>query len=57
MQMIDQKQLDNVEYFSCLGTMITNDARCTGKRDIKCRVVTEKALFATSRLFSLANCT
>jgi hypothetical protein len=26
---IDQKQLENVEYFSCLGTMITNDARCT----------------------------
>jgi len=21
---------DNVEYFNCLGSMITNDARCTG---------------------------
>jgi hypothetical protein len=27
--MIDQKQLVNVEYFSYLGSMITNDARCT----------------------------
>jgi hypothetical protein len=27
--MMDQKQLDNTEYFNCLGSMITNDARCT----------------------------
>jgi hypothetical protein len=27
--MIDQKQLENVEYFNYLGSMITNDARCT----------------------------
>jgi hypothetical protein len=26
--MIDRKQLENVEYFSCLGSVITNDARC-----------------------------
>jgi len=25
---IDRKQLDNVEYFSSLGSTITNDARC-----------------------------
>jgi hypothetical protein len=31
--MVDHKQLENVEYFSCLGRMITNDARCT--REIK----------------------
>jgi hypothetical protein len=31
--MIDQKQLENVEYFNYLGSMITNDARCT--REIK----------------------
>jgi hypothetical protein len=31
--MIDQKQLENVEYFSYFGSMITNDARCT--REIK----------------------
>ena len=29
--MIDQKQLENVEYFSYFGSMITNDARCTYK--------------------------
>jgi hypothetical protein len=28
-QMIDQKQQKNVEYFSSLGSTITNDARCT----------------------------
>jgi hypothetical protein len=26
---IDQKQLENVEYFMYLGSMITSDARCT----------------------------
>jgi hypothetical protein len=26
---IDQKQLENVEYFNYLGSMITNNARCT----------------------------
>jgi hypothetical protein len=31
--MIDQKQLENVEYFSYFGSMITSDARCT--REIK----------------------
>jgi len=31
--MIDQKQLQNVEYFNYLGSMITTDARCT--REIK----------------------
>jgi hypothetical protein len=29
--MIDQKQPENGEYFNCLGSMITNDARCTGE--------------------------
>jgi hypothetical protein len=27
--MTDQKQLENVEYFNYLGSMITIDARCT----------------------------
>jgi len=27
--MIDQKQPENVEYFNYLGSMTTNDARCT----------------------------
>jgi hypothetical protein len=26
--MVDQKQLENVEYFNYLGNVITNDARC-----------------------------
>jgi hypothetical protein len=38
--MIDQKQLENVEYFYCLGSMITNDARCT--REIKSRIAMAK---------------
>jgi hypothetical protein len=34
--MIDQKQLENVEYMNYLGNMITSDARCT--REIKSRI-------------------
>jgi hypothetical protein len=41
--MIDQKQLENVEYFNYLGSMITNDARCT--RVIKSRIAMAKAAF------------
>jgi hypothetical protein len=41
--MIDQKQLENVEYFSYLGSMITNDARCTC--EIKSRIAMAKAAF------------
>jgi hypothetical protein len=41
--MMDQKQLETVEYFNCLGGMITNDARCT--REIKFRIVLPKAAF------------
>jgi hypothetical protein len=41
--MIDQKQLEDVEYFNCLGSMITHDARCT--REIKSRIVIAKAVF------------
>jgi hypothetical protein len=41
--MIDQKQLENVEYFNYLGSMITNDARCTC--EIKSRIAMAKAAF------------
>jgi hypothetical protein len=41
--MIDQKQLENVEYCNYLGSMITNAARCT--RDIKYRIAMAKAAF------------
>ena len=41
--MIDQKLLENVEYFNYLGSMITNDSRCT--REIKCRIAMAIAAF------------
>jgi hypothetical protein len=41
--MIDQKQLENVEYFNYLGSMITNDARCI--REIKSRNTMAKSAF------------
>jgi len=41
--MTDQKQLENVEYFKYLGSIITNDARCTN--GIKPRIVMAKAPF------------
>jgi hypothetical protein len=39
--MIGQKQLENVEYFSYLSTLVTNDARCT--REIQSRIAMTKA--------------
>jgi hypothetical protein len=47
--MIESKQLESVEYFSCLGSMITNDARCT--REIEYRIATEKAAFNKKKTF------
>jgi hypothetical protein len=41
--MIDQKQLENVEYFNHFGSMIKNDASCT--REIKSRIAMAKAAF------------
>ena len=41
--MLDQKQPENVEYFSCLGSMITYDARCPW--EIKSRMAMAKATF------------
>jgi hypothetical protein len=38
--MIDQIQLESVEYFKCLGSVITNDASCT--RGIKSRIAMAK---------------
>jgi hypothetical protein len=51
--MIDQKQLENVEYFNYLGSMITNDARCT--REIKSRIAMAKATFNKKTTLSPAN--
>ena len=41
--MIDQKQLKNVECFKYLGSMLTNDGRCTC--EIKSRIAMTKAAF------------
>ena len=40
---IDQKQLESVEYFNYLGRMITDDERCTS--EINSRIVVTKAEF------------
>jgi hypothetical protein len=39
--MMDQKQLKNMDYFNDLGSMITNDARCT--REITSWIAMAKA--------------
>jgi len=38
---VDQKEVENVDYFSCLDSLITNDARSTC--EIKCRIAVAKA--------------
>jgi hypothetical protein len=39
--MIDQKQLEIVDYFHCLGSMITDDAKWV--REIKFRIAVAKS--------------
>jgi hypothetical protein len=41
--MIREKQLVNVEYFCCLGSMVTNDEVCA--REIRSRITMAKAAF------------
>jgi hypothetical protein len=41
--MVDETQLENVEYFKCVDRMVTNDARCT--REIKSGVSVAKSTF------------
>jgi hypothetical protein len=53
--MIDQKQLENVESFKYLGSMLTNDGRCTC--EIKCRIAMAKAAFIKKRALLLAHWT
>jgi len=45
---MDQKQLENVESFKYLGSILTNDGRCTCK--IKCRNAIAKAAFNKKRI-------
>ena len=42
--MIDQKQLEDLECFKHLGSLLTNDGRCT--REIKSRIAMAKAAFS-----------
>jgi len=39
--MIDQKQLENVEYWNCSSNMLTNDAKCA--HEMKSRIFMAKA--------------
>ena len=41
LEIVIDKQLQNVECFNCLGSMITNDASCT--REIESRIAMAKA--------------
>jgi hypothetical protein len=45
--MIDQKQLENLESFKYLGSILTNNGRCTC--EIKCRIHMAKAAFNKMR--------
>jgi hypothetical protein len=45
--LLDQKQLENVESFKYLGSILTNDGRCTC--EIKCRFALAKAAFNKKR--------
>jgi hypothetical protein len=45
--LIDQKEMENVEYFNHLGSIIKNYARCTCK--IKCRSVMAKPAFRNKK--------
>jgi hypothetical protein len=44
-----KKKLDNVKYFNYLGSMITQDARCT--HEIKSRIAMAKAAFNKKKTF------
>ena len=46
--MIDQKQLENVECFKYLGSILTNDGRCTC--EIKSRIAIAKASFNKKKI-------
>jgi len=45
--MIDQKQLENMESFKYLGSILTNDGRCTC--EIKCRIAMSKGALNKKR--------
>jgi len=45
---LDQKQLENMESFKYLGSILTNEGRCTC--EIKCRIAMAKAAFNKKRI-------
>ena len=47
--MIDEKQQENVEYFNCVRSKITNDTRYT--RKIKARIAMAKAVYNRNKTF------
>jgi hypothetical protein len=51
--MIYQKQLENVESIKYLGSILTNDGRCTC--EIRCRIAMAKAAFNKTRALLLAH--
>jgi len=52
---IDQKQLENLKCFKYLGSMLTDDGRCTC--EIKSRIVMAKLHLTRRRIFLPANLT
>jgi hypothetical protein len=53
--MVDQKQLENMEFFKYLGSMLTNYGRCAC--EIKSRIAMAKAAFNKKRALLLVKCT
>ena len=53
--MVHQKQLKNVEYFNYLGSVITNDARCTREIVVNPGLPSPKQHSTGRRLYSLTN--
>jgi len=53
--MIDEKQLENVECFKYLGSMLKDDGRCTC--EIKSRIAMAKAAFSKKKALLPANWT
>jgi hypothetical protein len=51
--MIDQKQLENVKCFKYLGSILTDDGRCTC--EIKSRIVMAKTVLTRRRIFLPTN--
>jgi hypothetical protein len=52
--MMDQKHLENAEYFKYLDNLITDDARC--KREIKCRIAIGEGSIQQEERKKLVDC-